>query len=175
MCALSPKLPGKRCSNMQRTILLTFYSESILTSVSLGPISDSSGVVTTIWLRLNSDSCMAYEQSYSTQLFVVHCHWLLALNSNLLTQQRRLSIDDWASEIGVGEALWIILYAHLLLVKMYFNPRPDGPLDFPRPDGGGLLRTPPCNSAPRSRSEKPKSAFESSSKIITKVFRSIFR
>ena len=34
----------------------------------------------------------------------------------------------------------------------------------------GGLSPPPRNSAPRSRSEKPKSAFEASSKIITKVF-----
>ena len=65
--------------------------------------------------------------------------------------------------------------SRLRLCSPAFNPRPDGPLDFPRPDGGGLLRPPPCNSAPITRSEKTKSAFESSSKIITKVFQSIFR
>ena len=34
---------------------------------------------------------------------------------------------------------------------------------------------PPCNSSPRCRSEKPKTAFKSSSEIIAKVIRSIFR
>ena len=50
-----------------------------------------------------------------------------------------------------------------------FNPRPDGPLDFPQPDGGG--GEPPSNSAPRRRSEKRKNVFESLLKIITKVSR----
>ena len=27
--------------------------------------------------------------------------------------------------------------------QRYFNPRPDGPLDFPPPDGGGALKSPP--------------------------------
>ena len=41
---------------------------------------------------------------------------------------------------------------------------------------GGVFETPPpSNSAPRQRSDKPKSAFESSSEIITKVFQPIFR
>ena len=39
---------------------------------------------------------------------------------------------------------------------------------------GWVVENPPCNSAPRRHSEKPKSAFGSSSESITKVFHSIF-
>ena len=39
--------------------------------------------------------------------------------------------------------------------------------------GGGRLDAPPSNSAPRRRSEKREKAFESSSKIIPKLFQSI--
>ena len=35
---------------------------------------------------------------------------------------------------------------------------------------GGVFENPPANSAPRHRNEKQKSAFESTSEIITKVF-----
>ena len=34
-----------------------------------------------------------------------------------------------------------------------FNPRPDGPLDFPPPDAGGALERPPSISAPGPRSD----------------------
>ena len=54
------------------------------------------------------------------------------------------------------------------------NPRDDGPLDFPPPDEGGCWPPLPCNSAPRHSSEKPKSALESSSGSITKVFGQLF-
>ena len=40
--------------------------------------------------------------------------------------------------------------------------------------GGGLRTPPPSNSAPRKRRDKRKIAFESSSKIITKLLQSIF-
>ena len=43
-----------------------------------------------------------------------------------------------------------------------------------RPGGGASRRPPPSNSAPGRRSEKRKKAFESSSKIISKLFQSIF-
>ena len=55
------------------------------------------------------------------------------------------------------------------------NPRPDGPRDYPRTDGGGVFEHPPPTiSAPIGRREKIKTAFDSSSKTITNVFRSIF-
>ena len=41
-------------------------------------------------------------------------------------------------------------------VERWLNPHPDGCLDFPRRAGWGILNTPPSNSAPRRRSEKPK-------------------
>ena len=34
-----------------------------------------------------------------------------------------------------------------------FNPSPAGPLDFPLSDWGGVLQTPPSNSAPGQRSD----------------------
>ena len=40
-------------------------------------------------------------KSSSSYLFHLLCHWLLALNSTLLTQQRHLSIDHWAGAVGV--------------------------------------------------------------------------
>ena len=40
--------------------------------------------------------------------------------------------------------------------------------------GGGASTRPPSNSAPWSRSEKREKTFESLSKIISKVFQSIF-
>ena len=56
-----------------------------------------------------------------------------------------------------------------------FNPRPAGPLDFPRPAGGGVFEHPPPSiSAPAHRRTKRKTAFESSRKIISKSFRSFF-
>ena len=55
------------------------------------------------------------------------------------------------------------------------NPRPAGPLDFPPPAGGGAFERPlPMISAPGSRREKQKAAFESSRKIISKSFWSFF-
>ena len=59
--------------------------------------------------------------------------------------------------------------------QLHFNPRPAGPLDFPRPAGGGVVDNPPSISAPMGRIETIKKGFESSSKIISKVLRSIFR
>ena len=41
--------------------------------------------------------------------------------------------------------------------------------------GGGVFELSPSTSAPIGHREKRKKAFESSSKMITKVFRSIFR
>ena len=53
------------------------------------------------------------------------------------------------------------------------NPRPDGPLDFPPPDGGGgVFEHSPSISAPAHRRTKRKTAFESSRKIISKSYRS---
>ena len=62
--------------------------------------------------------------------------------------------------------------SHLTTESIFFNPRPAGCLDFPRHAGGG--GDPPAKSAPRHLSEKRKRALESSSEIITKLFRSIF-
>ena len=47
--------------------------------------------------------------------------------------------------------------------------------DFPSPTGGGSNTPPPSISAPIGRREKRKRKFESSSKIIPKLFRSMFR
>ena len=63
-----------------------------------------------------------------------------------------------------------------IFVKISFNPRPAGPLDFPPPagGGGGVWAPPPMISAPGCRRGKRKAAFESSRKIISKLFRSFF-
>ena len=64
---------------------------------------------------------------------------------------------------------------HIGIRGCFFNPRPAGPLDFPRPAGGGCLNTPPPSiSAPAHRRTKRKTAFESLRKIISKSFRSFF-
>ena len=63
-----------------------------------------------------------------------------------------------------------------ITLSIYLNPRPDGPLDFPPPaGGGGVFEHPtPSISAPAHRRTKRKTAFESSRKIISKSFRSFF-
>ena len=59
------------------------------------------------------------------------------------------------------------------MLKRPLNPRPDGPLDFPPPDGGCLNTPPPPSiSAPAHRRTKRKTAFEISGKIILKLLRS---
>ena len=56
------------------------------------------------------------------------------------------------------------------------NPRPDGPLDFPPPDGGGGgCLTPRLSRLLRHRRTKQKTAFESSVKIVLKLLRSLLR
>ena len=51
-------------------------------------------------------------KSSSTHLFHLLCHWLLALNSTLLTQQCHLRINDWTGWSGggggrsVGNVVW---------------------------------------------------------------------
>ena len=71
--------------------------------------------------------------------------------------------------------LLLILPGCQFLGSTVVNPRPAGPLDFPRPaGGGGCLNTPPSISAPAHRRTKRKTAFESSRKIISKSFRSFF-
>ena len=62
----------------------------------------------------------------------------------------------------------------LALNDLDLNPRPDGSLDFPPPDGG-LLRLPPVTRLLDVVARNPKNAFEGSSEIITKVCQSIFR
>ena len=54
------------------------------------------------------------------------------------------------------------------------NPRSAGPLDFPRHAGGRGLEHPSSISAPAHRRAKQKTAFESSSKIFTKLLQSHF-
>ena len=54
------------------------------------------------------------------------------------------------------------------------NPRRAGAPKLPWSAGGGGVKTPPSYSAPRRRSEKRGKAFESSSKIIPKLFQSLF-
>ena len=49
------------------------------------------------------------------------------------------------------------------------NPRPAGPLDFPRP-ARGRVWTPPSLSAPAHRRAKPKTALERSSKNLRNYF-----
>ena len=55
------------------------------------------------------------------------------------------------------------------MIIFSLNPRPTGTPDFPPPTGGSSI------SAPIGRREKPEKMFESPSKIITKLFQSIFR
>ena len=79
----------------------------------------------------------------------------------------------WAQKfqiIWIGRRLAGPIY--IVNVINHLNPRPDGPLDFPPPDGGGVFEHPPSISAPTHRKTKQKTAFESSRKIISKSFRS---
>ena len=75
--------------------------------------------------------------------------------------------------------LWEVkgqIFAKPASFQHYIIPRRGGlPRRTCRGGGGGQLTAPLSNSASRARSEKHKNAIESSSKIITKVFQSIFR
>ena len=77
--------------------------------------------------------------------------------------------------LPICENIFFLLKLNESCVLIELNPRPDGPLDFPPPaGGGGGLNTHPSISAPAHRRTKQKTAFESSRRIISKSFRSFF-
>ena len=88
-----------------------------------------------------------------------------------------MNLANWAGVWALMGQVYFKIYSqnHLLTTQKIpgcsINPRPAGPLDFPRPagGGGGVLRPPSSISAPIGRSEKRKKTSESSSKIILKL------